>query len=301
MFTLYNKYITENHYVGNGWNFEKTSKYIFVNGQEYIEAGYFIHYLKTGNHLEEKKHVIELPSSYGCQMKCGFCASSRIVNTHALPVEEIYEIFTYIMNHNHLEKKKDILVSMMGIGDLYFTINTVEKLLQKIHDNYGSICFSVSSCHWTETMLTKIETLNNFMNFRTIQVTYITHDTKKAQDIIPYYKKNTYDINAIIQMIQQSSIDKFKINYILIKGFNDSDEDFTAFIAKFNEIKNKLIIRISRINVTQASETNGIASASVERMLEFRENLLEQGYQAYLFYSHKNDNMNCGQLITEKM
>ena len=102
-------------------------------------------------------------------------------------------------------------------------------------------------------------------------------------------------------MIQQSSIDKFKINYILIKGFNDSNEDFTAFITKFNEIKNKLVIRISRINITQASEMNGIAGASVERVLEFRENLLEQGYQAYLFYSYKNDNMNCGQLITEKI
>ena len=44
----------------------------------------------------------------------------------------------------------------------------------------------------------------------------------------------------MIQMIRQSIIEKFKINYILIKGLNDSDEDFAAFISKFEEIKKRL-------------------------------------------------------------
>lgn len=155
MFTLCNKYSTTNTYAGSDWNFEETTKYIFSNNHEYIEAGYFIHYLQAGNSMEEKKHVIELPSSYGCLMKCGFCASSQINNIHALDAEEIYEIFTYIFDHNQLESKKHILVSMMGIGDLYFTMNTVEKLLQKIHCNYNNIYFSVSSCYWTELMVKK--------------------------------------------------------------------------------------------------------------------------------------------------
>lgn len=304
MITLYNKYSTSNNYVGNDWNYEKTTKYIFAtgndrNGQEYIEAGYFIHYIKDGNHMKEKKHVIELPSSYGCPMKCSFCASSHIMNIHALQVEEIYEVFTYIFTHNQLKKKENILVSMMGIGDLYFTMNTVEKLMQKIHADYKNICFSVSSCYWTETMLKKIEFLKTFINFRTIQFTYITYNSKKAQSIIQYYKNITYDLDAIIQMFKQSNIDKLKVNYILIKEFNDSEEDFSAFISKFDEIKDKLVIRVSRINETKASIKNGITSVSIEQMLKFRDKLMAQGYQAYLFYSHKNDNMNCGQLITE--
>ena len=61
------------------------------------------------------------------------------------------------------------------------------------------------------------------------------------------------------------------------------------------------MIRISKINVTQASKKNGIIGASIERMSEFREQLQAQVYKAYLFYSHKDDNMNCGQLITEKL
>ena len=300
MITLCNIYTTTNSYAGSDWNFEKTSKYVFSNGQECIEAGYFIHYFKNGNSMEEMKHVIELPSSHGCLMRCGFCASSQIMNIRVLESEEIYEIFTYIFHYNKLENKKNILVSMKGIGDLYFTLDTVEKVLQKISYNYRDICFSVSSCYWTEEMLKKIEFLQTFINFRTIQVSYITHNVEKLKNVIPYYENIIYDVDAMIQIIKQSNIKEFKINYMLIKGLNDSDDDFAAFISRFEGIKNMIVIRISKVNETQASIKNGIIGASIDRMLEFKKQLLNQDYKAYTFYSYKDDNMNCGQLITEQ-
>lgn len=79
------------NYVGNDWNYEKTTKYIFAtgndrNGQEYIEAGYFIHYIKDGNHMKEKKTcnraAVKLWLSHEVQFLCVFpyygysCSSS---------------------------------------------------------------------------------------------------------------------------------------------------------------------------------------------------------------------------------
>ncbi|KAI4452866.1 Dual-specificity RNA methyltransferase RlmN [Eubacterium plexicaudatum ASF492] len=301
MITLYNQYSVSNNYVGSDWNYEKTTKYIFKIDCEYIEAGYFIHYLKDTTDMREKKQVIELPSSYGCMMKCGFCASSQISHIRSLTAEEIYDIFLYIYNHNHLQNKTNILVSMMGIGDLYFTINNVEKVLKKINNKNKNIIFSISSCCWTQTMLKKVEILNTVIQFRTIQITYITHHLQKIQNIIQYYKIITYNADSIIQMIYHSTIPYFKINYILIEGINDSDEDFLTFITKFKDVKDKITVRISKINPTRASIKNGLTGSSIDRMEEFEKLLSRAGYKTYLFYSCNDDNMNCGQLVTEKL
>ena len=85
-----------------------------------------------------------------------------------------------------------------------------------------------------------------------------------------------------------------------MKGINDSKDDFDAFISIFEEVKNKIIVRISKINLTDSCKRNSIISSPIEKMEEFKQQLMENGYNAYLFYSYVNDGMNCGQLITEK-
>lgn len=71
---LKKKITVDNQYSGNGWNFEKTTKYIFEMDNIVLEAGYFEHYMDD----EYVKSVVELPVSYGCPAHCGFCAASAI-------------------------------------------------------------------------------------------------------------------------------------------------------------------------------------------------------------------------------
>ena len=81
---------------------------------------------------------------------------------------------------------------------------------------------------------------------------------------------------------------------------NDTIEDFNILKNILIEIKDKIIVRISRLNENKSTKRNNLHPTSIEIMKQFKELLSEAGIKCYIFYSEKNDNMNCGQLITEK-
>ena len=85
----------------------------------------------------------------------------------------------------------------------------------------------------------------------------------------------------------------------MINGINDSVKDFFEFIDLFQRVKERIVVRISKLNETEASISNRIRPASSEKMRQFYLILKDNGFNSYLFYSYKNDNMNCGQLINE--
>lgn len=294
------KYETLNEYAGSNWNIEHTTKYIFKNSNEQlIEAGYFIHFYND----TVMKHVIELPASYGCPMKCKFCASSSIDYVKTLNPDEIYYIFNWIYDKKELEEKKSIVVAMTGIGDLYFTIGVVEKALLLIAEKRSDIQFTVSSSLWTEQMFRKIERIYQKIKFRAIQITYISLEPQVLKKLIGYYDlniENALFITKIPYYIANSAIPQFRINYLMMNGINDSDNDFTAFISYILPIKEKVIVRISKLNITQVCLSNNLTASSLQRMKILKTLLDLHGINAYLFYSLKDDGMNCGQLLTEK-
>ncbi len=63
------------------------------------------------------------------------------------------------------------------------------------------------------------------------------------------------------------------------------------------KFKNKVKVRISRINETASSINNNLKCGSIKNMQRLSELLSEENIENYIFYSKKNDNMNCGQLI----
>ena len=51
---LVQKVCVENKYSGHGWNFEKTTKYVFRLDDMLLEVGYFEHYLNLSQKDREK-------------------------------------------------------------------------------------------------------------------------------------------------------------------------------------------------------------------------------------------------------
>lgn len=300
MIKFLREYFTTNSYSGSDWNFEETTKFIFLKDQQLVEAGFFVHYVKKNDRLIEKKSVIELPSSIGCPMRCNFCASSSTNSSNKMSADDIYAAFLYIFENKKMKQGHNILVSMMGIGDLFFTIDEVKKVIKRISASYPYITFSVSSCLWTESMMRIIEDLSHSVKFRAIQITYISDDNDKLRKMIGQFKHMNYDVYGLISLIKKSSISIFRINYILIENINDSWIDIKRFTELFYEIKDRLIVRLSTINETEASRRNNINGISNVKMMEINSFLKGKKFNSYVFYSVENDNMNCGQLISEK-
>lgn len=291
---LKNKISVENSYSGSDWNFERTTKYLFeINGVE-IEAGYFEHY------REETlvKTVLELPQSYGCPTKCRFCASAAIGQFIPLEAECMEELFLYLYHLNHLAEQSYVLLTMTGIGDICFNYEKVEKFLLKVAQ-FENVYVTLSSCIWDVELLQKVEKLSQKIRIRNVQLTYVS-DGEKLKELVPFYQSHEYSFEKLLQYIMDSKAAYYRINYIMIKGVNDGIQDFQRFCDNVKRIADKVVVRISKLNETGATRRNHLQSTEISVLHEFQSILQEAGIRSYVFYACKNDNMNCGQLITER-
>lgn len=103
------------------------------------------------------EHVIELSSSIGCAMRCAFCASSDIKYIRNLTAREIFDIFYYIYQDKvqQFPNPWRLVVSFLGIGDLFYTMDNVLTAMEMISEFDDSVLFNLSSCFWTAEMVKK--------------------------------------------------------------------------------------------------------------------------------------------------
>lgn len=285
-----------NYYSGSNWNFEETRKYILVLDGLLYEAGRFRHFKGE----EYKKTVIELPVSHGCIARCRFCASRSIQNLHYLTALQLQELFRYIYDREKLVNEDYVLITLTGIGDLYYNSREVKAFLGMLA-GYRNLHVTLSSSLWTDDLLKYFEEMKDFVHYKHIQCTYITDKQEILKRIVPVYNERRSNFNNIIKYIEKSENTFYRINYLMIKGVNDSDSDFERFIHKINLVKRKVIIRIAKLNQTSATDCNSLKAVNIERMQELKRRLIAYGINAYLFYAVQNDNMNCGQLVTDNI
>lgn len=291
---LIRKIMVENCYSGNGWDFEKTTKYILGFENYQLEAGYFEHYCDD----VFVKAVVELPVSYGCPAHCKFCATSAIEAFRELKSEQMREILEYIWTEQELDDKEYVLLSVTGTGDLYFNFSNVIEFLSGL-TTYKNLHVTLSSCLWNKEDLKKIEEFSERISIRNIQITCVSAQNEQMGKLIPIYLQRKSNFDEIIEYIGISAKSYYRVNYIMIRGINDSEEDFREFSNKIEVVKDKVVVRISKLNETAATERHNLYPPILEKMGQFQNILESAGINCYLFYAFKNDHMNCGQLITE--
>lgn len=287
-----------NAYLSRDWNVEDTYKYVFKVNESIIEAGYYIHYLD--NVIVDK--TIELSTSYGCVCKCKYCASSQISSFNILESYQLMYIFNYICKENNISNNENnLIIAMTGTGDYRYTYENTNEFLLNVFRLGFNAKFIISSCAWEPHMLEKAEFLYELgVKYKFLQSTYISHNQKIIRSVIPNYP-NGCDMNKFTSIIQQSKLLPFsRINYLLIKGVNDDEKSFSEFLKILMPIKEKILVRISKLNATHCSQNNGLESTSDDKLFHLKLLCENNGIKAYVFKSQINDNMNCGQLITEK-
>ena len=290
------RYSSKNNYKSRDWNREITNKFVFRDIHGIYEVGLFWHYLNK----TFVKAVIELPVGFGCPSKCRYCASARIDGFYPLTAQQMQSMFEQLYRKNNLDKMAPVLLSMTGMGDIYFNQKNVFAFLGTLRE-YKNLSLTLSSNFWTASLLAKAVAVSNFLPIRYIQYTYVSDKRDIRENLIGILdsmeKQNFLD--EYISFIQADNNSFYRINYIAISGINDSVDDVSRFIHLVNGIKDKLTIRISRLNETGATRDNHLVPSDCVRLGEINEQMKNAGLQSYIFYSEHNDNMNCGQLITE--
>ena len=209
-------------------------------------------------------------------------------------------IFSFIYEARELEKSQIVLMTLTGIGDPAFNYENVSQFLSQLCKRYKNVTVTLSSCFWSWERLERTEQLARNIHFRNIQITYVGENREKVAKLIPPYQERGETLSAIAAYIKGSKLDCYRLNYIMIDGVNDSQREFEILSKQLAEVKRKISIRISKLNPTLASRRNGLKPSSMERMKQCKDFLTKEGFRCYLFYSEQDDQMNCGQLITER-
>ena len=287
-----------NEYCSCDWKYEDTYKYVFSGANGVYEAGYYVHY---DENKQIKDMTIELATSYGCPFKCKYCASSSINKFHIAEEDTILEILKTIYFTHNLNFADNIHITFTGTGDFYYTEKLLNGIIPKIKKIYTGSYYTFSSCAWNDELVKKVERMSLGGYIKNLQISFLSCDVNKIKQVITNYIDRC-SIDELIKIIDNASSslrDKFRINYIMIKDFNDSDQDFDDFINKFITLKDIIKVRISKLNKTNCSEKNSLSSPDDSRLQEMEKRCKNAGFNAYIFSSKVNDNLNCGQLITE--
>lgn len=146
----------------------------------------------------------------------------------------------------------------------------------------------------------RVDHLSTQLTIRNVQFTFISDKPDVLSTIIPISQSSIFNVEEIINFIKNSDKKYYRINYVLIRNLNDSTENFHHLRDILFGIKEKVVVRISKLNETMATHRNSLYPAVPEKAEELSRILSDAEIRNYMFYSETNDNMNCGQLLTEK-
>lgn len=288
---LIDKICKENNYQSKNWNKEVAYRYIIRIDDKIIEASCFYHYLDS-NFV---KVAIELPSSFGCSIKCKHCASGDISNTKQLVSSEIIEILEYIYFDQKVEMQTKCLVTYSGIGEGALNRYEIEKSIIEISKRYSNIYFTLTTIGCDLSYISFIDNLSSSINSHYLQITYLHYDVNSFNEIVR--AKINYSFEDLLRAIENIKYIRPRLNFVMIKDFNDSLEHWNVFISKIESIKKKIVVRITSLNNTNQSKRFNLEPVDNKTLLDFSCLLMANEIHCYCYFADNNDNFNCGQLI----
>lgn len=289
---LIEKHVSGSNYHARTWDREDAYRYIFRFGKNVIEAGFFVHYADN----EIVKRVVELSSSYGCPVGCLHCASGAIQNYSRLSPDEIVEMFNYLVSDNKVEKTDRVLVTFSGIGEGALQSKQILSSSKTIFADYSGAYFNFSTVGYNPKFLKFCDSAAQEIPLNYIQLTYLHFDKAELASIIPTGYLNAYDFDSLVETIKSTS-SRVRFNFVMFEGFNDTREHWVNLEKNISPIKEKIVLRISRLNETEYSLKNGLKKPEIETLNTAHKYFEKCGYETHVFTPETNNNMNCGQLV----
>ncbi len=240
--------------------------------------------------------TICVSTQVGCKMGCDFCETARLGLLRNLTAAEIVGQIYYakhVLGHNI----KNIVYMGMGepLDNFDNLIKSIDILCEDkgINFNHGNITISTVG---------EVEGINKLgdLNWPNIKLAISLHSAidEKRSGIMPVNKKyNLEKLKAALKSYPLKEAGIFFIEYILIKGYNDSHEDALALIEFLKDLK----VKVNLIPYNPGSGSKYDAP-SYEEVNTFYQWLDEQGLVVIKRIPKGQDLMAaCGQLGNQKL
>lgn len=283
---------SDNNYESMNWNREIATRYVLGFESSIVEASFFSHYL-DGRHV---KNVIELPTSFGCPVGCRHCASALLLEQRQLRPAELAAMVHHIISQEKLRTDDPFLVTFSGIGEGSFQRASLPEVCRAIYRAFKNSFFTLTTVGFDPTFLDVVERLAEEVPIHWLQISYLHFDTSELMRVVPRADALGFDFEALVARIRTLARVPVRLNYVVIADFNDSEQHIAAMLDRIDGLQGVATLRISALNQTEASRRYSLVPAQPRTMCTIRDLCVQRGFEAYVFRSWRDDNLNCGQL-----
>lgn len=229
------------------------------------------------------RNTVCVSSQVGCAMGCAFCATGKLGLTRNL---NVYEILGQILLFQRLLKKENERVSsvvFMGMGEPLLNYENVLSAVRLINDkeyfNIGIRHISISTCGIISG-IKKLAKENMQIN---LALSLHFSDERKRIEFMPIERANHLtDTMSVIKEFIQKTGRKIMIEYLMLKGINDSEKDaqkladlLINFETEKAHGKNKAPHYF--VNIIAYNPTGGFKSSDKKSINDFKNILTEKG------------------------
>ena len=285
-------------YNSRNWNKEIIDRYLLKYDDKRIIESMTIIHLKDDI---QKDLTVEISNMYNCVVGCRFCASGSLPENKIFlsPEDYLKQVETCLEESNENPNNyPNFYIAFTGIGEPSLVKKEIAEGINLIRKKYKNVQVNIATTGFDNSCF---EYWNNMdLPIRTLQLPYYSCELDKIKYIIQNLPKDYNLIDNIRKAIEYKNnhdICRVKLNYVVIKGINDSDEDINKMIDYLSEFKNDIIIKVSFLNYTKKCKENNLFSPKAKDMLKILDKLKAVGFECYLFGTENNTEFGCGQLV----
>lgn len=232
-------------------------------------------------------------SQVGCAVGCEFCRSGKAGLRRNLTAAEIVgQVF--LARSEYLSNEKLRNVVLMGVGEPLHNVDNVGRALEIFchPDGMGLSWRRVTVS--TVGVPRGIERLGQITGGKAaLAVSLHAADDETRARLVPGVKASVGQIVEALERYPLAKRRRFTIEYVLVKGVNDSD----AHARRLVKVLSRLRVKINLLPLNPHDLTDLVAPDE-ERVLAFQEILTSKGVSAFLRKRRGDDiNAACGQLL----
>lgn len=243
----------------------------------------------------ERPNIACVSTQLGCAVGCVFCSAGHSPYFRNLTKDEILfevaEILEDQMTAQILDEGLEI--SFMGVGEPLANLRNLLATIEDIHSRYPQITrVSVS----TAGPAKRIEALTEAMPVEPpIHLQISLHATGDAirRQLVPNAPDSIANLLRAGRRYHEKTGDRVFLNYVLIKGINDSADD-VSWLAGVD--RDAFLVKIAALNEAPGTPC-GIVGASIEEIRAFSARLKDRNIPHRVFVGDGLDvHASCGQL-----
>lgn len=237
-----------------------------------------------------------ISSQVGCACYCSFCATGKMGFTRNLTTAEILD---QVMLANRMIKPENRTIRnvvFMGMGE---PLLNLEHVFTAVDFLKSAPFFNLSGSRITVSTVGIPDAMDRFTeHYPDVQLALSLHSARQEirERLMPQARR--YPLNMLREaLVNASQKGRVMIEYLMLAGVNDGDEDLQALKAYLSGIP--VHINIIPFNEYAGSNLRGTPQPDRKR---FANHLKDAGFDTTLRYSLGSDiAAACGQLVKHKM